>query len=48
MEVYGRLNWQIRNSREGFLHRESVPFRDKFRLLPVSKYWRLPLAFLHS
>ncbi|HQH52766.1 MAG TPA: phytoene/squalene synthase family protein [Candidatus Hydrogenedentes bacterium] len=48
IEVYGRLNWQIRNSREGFLHRETVPFRDKFRLLPASKYWRLPLSFLHS
>jgi serine/threonine protein kinase len=30
----------------GILHRESVPMREKFRVLPSSKYWRLPLAFL--
>ena len=48
IEVYGRLNARIRTSHEVILRRESVPFREKFRLLPASKYWRLPLAFLHS
>jgi len=28
------------------LHRESVPLSEKFRALPPSKYWRLPLAYL--
>jgi hypothetical protein len=28
------------------LHRETVPLSEKFRALPPSKYWRLPLAYL--
>ena len=28
------------------MQRESVPMKEKFRVLPPSKYWRLPLAFL--
>lgn len=46
IEVYGQLNRRIRHSPKGILHRESVPMTEKFRVLPPSKYWRLPLAYL--
>jgi phytoene synthase len=46
IDVYRQLNRQIATSPRGILHRESVPMREKFRVLPSSKYWRLPLAFL--
>ena len=46
IEVYRQLNRQIETSPRGILHRESVPMRRKFRVLPTSKYWRLPLAYL--
>ena len=46
IDVYRQLNRQIASSPRGILHRESVPMREKFRVLPSSKYWRLPLAFL--
>ena len=46
IEVYRQLNARIGRSPEGILHRESVPFIDKYRVLPRSKYWRLPLAYL--
>ena len=46
IDVYRLLNRQIGRSPEGVLHRESVPMRDKFRALPSSKYWRLPMAYL--
>lgn len=46
IDVYRQLNWQINNSPRGILHRESVPLRRKFQVLPASKYWRLPLAYL--
>ncbi len=46
IDVYGQLNNRIARSPRGILHRESVPAREKFRALPVSKYWRLPLAYL--
>jgi phytoene synthase len=45
IDVYRQLNARIGRSPEGVLHRESVPFRDKLRVLPTSKYWRLPMAF---
>ena len=44
--VYRQLNTRIAASPFGIQHRESVPIRDKFRGLPASKYWRLPLAYL--
>jgi hypothetical protein len=28
------------------MHRESVPAIEKFGVLPPSKYWRIPLAYL--
>src|SRR5215510_10225130 len=48
IDVYRQLNRRIAGSPRGILHRESVPMREKFRLLPLSKYWRLPLAYLRS
>lgn len=46
IDVYGQLNRQILASTEGLQHRESVPMMRKFQVLPASKYWRLPLAYL--
>ena len=46
IRVYGRLNERIANSGRGAAHRESVPLREKFQVLPPSKYWRIPLAYL--
>jgi phytoene/squalene synthetase len=46
IDVYGQLNDRIRTSRNGLSQRESVPMRQKFRVLPRSKYWRLPLAYM--
>ncbi|HET9532770.1 MAG TPA: phytoene/squalene synthase family protein [Blastocatellia bacterium] len=46
IDVYRQLNDRIGRSPQGILHRESVPISEKFRVLPASKYWRLPLAYL--
>jgi phytoene/squalene synthetase len=46
IEVYRQLNRRIGSSSEAVLRRESVPLKEKFRVLPPSKYWRLPLAYL--
>lgn len=46
IDVYRQLNDRIGRSPRGVLHRESVPIGDKFRVLPASKYWRLPIAYL--
>ncbi|MGH9769628.1 MAG: phytoene/squalene synthase family protein [Blastocatellia bacterium] len=46
IDVYRQLNRRIASSPRGILHRESVPMREKFRALPASKYWRLPLAYI--
>lgn len=46
IKVYGRLNERIAASERGVSHRESVPLREKFRVLPPSKFWRIPLAYL--
>lgn len=48
IKVYGRLNERIAASDRGVAHRESVPLREKFKVLPTSKYWRLPLAYLRA
>ncbi|MFL6283801.1 MAG: phytoene/squalene synthase family protein [Pyrinomonadaceae bacterium] len=45
IKVYGRLNERIAASSRGVSHRESVPLREKFQVLPPSKYWRIPLAY---
>jgi len=46
IDVYRQLNQRIAVSPRGLQHRESVPTREKFKVLPPSKYWRLPLAYL--
>lgn len=46
IRVYGRLNERIAASGRGAAHRESVPLREKLQVLPPSKYWRIPLAYL--
>lgn len=48
IDVYRQLNARIASSPRGISHRESVPMSEKFKVLPVSKYWRLPLAFLRA
>src|SRR5262249_9616191 len=48
IDVYRQLNDRIGNSSRGILHRERVPMTQKFMVLPRSKYWRLPLAYLRS
>ena len=48
INVYRQLNQRIAASPRGLQHRESVPAREKFKVLPPSKYWRLPLAYLMS
>ena len=46
IRVYGRLNERIAASERGVRHRESVPLGEKFGVLPPSKSWRIPLAYL--
>ncbi|HZN11280.1 MAG TPA: phytoene/squalene synthase family protein [Blastocatellia bacterium] len=46
VDVYRQLNDRIAQSPLGVMHRESVPLSRKFRVLPASKYWRLPMAYL--
>jgi phytoene synthase len=46
INVYRCLNKRIGQSPDGVMHRESVPAREKFAVLPPSKYWRIPLAYL--
>lgn len=46
IKVYGRLNERIAKNGEGIKRRESVPLAEKFKVLPPSKYWRIPLAYL--
>lgn len=46
IRVYGRLNERIARSERGVRHRERVPLGEKLGVLPPSKYWRIPLAYL--
>jgi phytoene synthase len=46
IDVYRQLNQRIGASPDGILHRAHVPLAAKYRVLPNSKYWRLPLAYL--
>jgi|GEM_PF-230777 phytoene synthase len=46
IDVYRQLNDQIRFNKDAIINRQSVPFMRKFRVLPMSKYWRLPRAYL--
>jgi phytoene synthase len=45
IKVYGRLNEQILRNERSVNVRVSVPLREKFQVLPPSKYWRIPLAY---
>jgi 15-cis-phytoene synthase len=47
INVYRQLNQRIAASPRGIQHRERVPASQKFKVLPASKYWRLPLAYLN-
>jgi phytoene synthase len=46
IRVYGQLNERIAASNAALGARASVPLREKFQVLPPSKYWRIPLAYL--
>ncbi|HVK37839.1 MAG TPA: phytoene/squalene synthase family protein [Candidatus Kapabacteria bacterium] len=46
IRVYRQLNERIGAQPAGIARRESVPMSAKLRVLPPSKYWRLPLAYL--
>lgn len=46
IDVYRRLNARIAANPGALDRRESVPALEKFRALPPSKYWRLPVAYL--
>ena len=48
IKVYRQLNDRIGQSPDGIMHREHVPFAEKVRVLPTSKYWKLPIAYLAS
>ena len=46
IDVYRELNARIVRSPETFRRRAQLPLMDRYRVLPPSKYWRLPLAYL--
>ena len=46
IEVYRKLNLRMLQSGTSPLIRQSVPASEKLRVLPPSKYWRVPLAYL--
>lgn len=46
IEVYERLNQKILANDSDFQRRLTVSRGEKFRALPASKYWRLPLAYV--
>jgi phytoene synthase len=46
IDVYSKLNQRIAASPDCIAQRESVPMREKFRALPATKYWRLPLILV--
>lgn len=46
IKVYGRLNERIATGTDGFGRRASVPLKEKLAVLPPSKFWRIPLAYL--
>lgn len=45
IDVYRALNDRIRHGTSCLEKRESVPFKDKWAVLPPSKYWRIPAAY---
>jgi phytoene synthase len=45
IDVYGKLNDRIRQEADPVESRQSVPFREKWAVLPPSKYWKAPLGW---
>lgn len=48
IDVYRQLNERIARNQQSLLCRQSVPLSRKFRVLPASKYWILPMAYLRG
>lgn len=46
IDVYRQLNHKIRVNDNALFTRQSVPLIEKFKVLPKSKYWRLPLSYI--
>jgi len=46
IDVYGQLNRRVLDSHDCMNQRMSVPFREKWRVLPPSKYLKIPLALI--
>lgn len=46
IEVYRQLNERVGREPLRVYERETVPWVEKLRALPPSKYWRLPLVYL--
>jgi phytoene synthase len=46
IDVYRQLNRQIRDHQNTIVARQSVSLAQKFRVLPPSKYWRVPAAYI--
>ncbi|MCB9896131.1 MAG: phytoene/squalene synthase family protein [Planctomycetes bacterium] len=46
IRVYGELNDRVAASQAPLAKRQSVSLSRKFSVLPASKYWRLPLAYM--
>ncbi len=45
IDVYGRLNRRILENEHGLGHRERISLREKWQVLPATKYWKIPLAY---
>jgi phytoene synthase len=48
IELYGKLNERIIIKGSNIKNRESLSWSEKLGALPVSKYWKLPIAYLKS
>ncbi len=46
IKFYCRLNEHMCSNADIILNRAKLPASEKFKMLPISKYWRLPLAYL--
>ena len=48
IELYGKLNDRIISRGNDIKYRESLSWSEKLGALPISKYWKLPAAYLKS
>ena len=48
IELYGKLNDRIISRGNDIKTRESLSWSEKLGALPLSKYWKLPIAYLKS